>query len=124
MAILFCCHVSGNFPTFVVVALYDQLRWVFMKILVQGKVILNLRFEESFKTSGARHLKIPLMIGWTIGAERPYPTARMLFKTLMLSSFNFGLVSKIEKCVGMGVVPLAIVFFKCGLSFFLSVNHS
>jgi len=52
MAIPFYCHVSGNFPMVVVAALYDQLRWVFMKFLVQGKVILNLRFEESFKTLG------------------------------------------------------------------------
>jgi hypothetical protein len=88
-AIPFCCHVSSNFPTVVVVALYDQLRWVFMKFLVQGKVISNLRFEKSFKTSGARHLKIPLMIGWTIGAERPYPIARMLFKTVMIFIFQF-----------------------------------
>jgi hypothetical protein len=48
-----CYHVSGNFPTVVMVASFDQLRWVFMKFLVQGKVILNLRFEKFFKTSGA-----------------------------------------------------------------------
>ncbi len=108
----------------VVAALYDQLRWVFMEFLIQGKVILNLRFEESFKTSGAQHLKIPLMIGWTIGAKRLYPAARMFFKTLKISSFNFGLVSRIEKCVGMEVVPFVIASFKCGLSSPLDVNHS
>jgi hypothetical protein len=124
MAIFSCCHVSDNFPMVVVAALYDQLRWVFMEFLIQGKVILNLRFEESFKTSGAQHLKIPLMIGWTIGAKRLYPAARMFFKTLKISSFNFGLVSRIEKCVGMEVVPFVIASFKCGLSSPLDVNHS
>jgi len=64
------------------------------------------------------------MIGWTIGAKRPYLAARMFFKTLMISSFNFGLVFRIEKCVGMEAIPFAIAFFKCGLSSFLGVNHS
>jgi hypothetical protein len=64
------------------------------------------------------------MIGWTIGVERPYPAARMFFKTLMISSFNSGLVSRIENCVGMEKVPLAIASSKCDLSSFLGVNHS
>jgi hypothetical protein len=64
------------------------------------------------------------MIGWIIDVERPYPIARMFFKTLRISSFNSGLVSKIEKCVRMEAVRLAIVSFKCGLSSPLGVNHS
>jgi hypothetical protein len=53
MVVLSCCHVYGNFFIIVVATLYDLLRWVFMKFLVQGKVILNPIFVESFITLGA-----------------------------------------------------------------------
>jgi hypothetical protein len=64
------------------------------------------------------------MISWINGAEKPYPAVHMFFKTLMISSFNYSLVSRIEKCVGMEAVLLAIASFKCGLNSFLGVNHS
>jgi hypothetical protein len=64
------------------------------------------------------------MIGWTIGVEKLYPALRMFFKTIMISSFNSSLVSRIEKCVSMEEVPLTITSFKCGLNSFLGVNHS
>ncbi len=64
------------------------------------------------------------MISWTIGAKRPCPTTCMFFNTLISSSFKFGFVFKIEKCVRNEVVLLAITSFKCGLSFPLGVNHS
>ncbi len=80
-----------------------------MKFLVQGKVILNLLFVESIRTLGAWHSKMPLMIGWIIGVEKACPTSHMFFNTLMSSSFNFGFVSKIEKCVRKEAIPLAIL---------------
>jgi hypothetical protein len=68
MVVLSCCHVFGGFPIVVVATLYDLLRWDFMKFMVQGKVILNPLFVESFRPSGSRHSKMFLMIGWIIGA--------------------------------------------------------
>jgi hypothetical protein len=70
-----------------------------MKFLVKGKITLNPCFVESLKASNVQHSKIPLMIGWTIGVESLCQIIHMFFNTLMSSSFNFGLVSKIEICV-------------------------
>jgi len=81
-------------------------------------------FVESFRTLGAQHSKMPLMIGWIIGAKGPCPTSCMFLNTSMNSSFNFGFVYKIEKCVGKETIPLAITSFKCGLNSPLGVNHS
>jgi len=70
-----------------------------MKFLVYSKDTLKPpRFVKSFKSSCALLSKIPLMIGFTIGVERPCPIARMFFNKIVNSSFNFGLVSRIEKC--------------------------
>ncbi len=124
MVVPSCCHVFDNFLVVVVAILYDLLRWVFMKFLVQSKIILNLFFVESLRTLGAQQSKMPLMIGWIIDAKRPCPTCRMFFNTLMSSFFNFGFVSTIEKCLGKETIPLAITSFKCGLSSPLGVNHS
>lgn len=124
MVVPSCCDVSGNLLVVIVAILYDLIRWVFMKFLVQSKVILNLFFVESFRTLGVQHSKMPLMIDWIIGAKRPCLTSCMFFNTLMSSSFNFGFVSKIEKCVRKETIPLAITSFKCGLSSPLSVSYS
>ncbi len=59
MVIPSCCHVSSNFLAVVMVALYDQLRWVFMKFLVKGKIIWTFALKSPSKNFRCSTFKDP-----------------------------------------------------------------
>jgi hypothetical protein len=89
MAIPFYFHVGDNFLVIVILALQDQLNWLFMKSCIHFKVILNLLyFVKSFRSSFVLLSNILQRIGCTIGVKRPCPTTCMFFNMLRNSSFN------------------------------------